>query len=167
MWLRTTLVVTALLVLAAVVQMSFVRQFRWVTADLVMLVVILLALTRMRREVLLAVAFTTGLMIDMLGSSLMGLSGVVLTIVAFAAVRTRDRADLGRVAMAIWAGLLTFLGVVSLVVIGTLFGQTSLLGPDVVSRMFLVPVVNLFLAAILGPMVVRLVDRDPTALRFI
>lgn len=167
MWLRTTVVVTVLLVLAMVLQMSLVRPFPWLAADLVMVTIVMLGLTRIRREVLLAVAFTTGLAVDLLGSSLTGLTAVVLTIVAFAAGRTRERADLGRIVMAIWAGLLTFLGVVSLVVIGTLFGQTSLLGPDVASRVFLVPLVNLLLAAALGPMLVRLVDRDPTALRYI
>lgn len=114
----------------------------------------------------MGVAFTAGLLVDLVGSSLTGLRAVVFAIVAFAAIRTRERAEIGRFAMAIWAGLVTFVGVVSLVLIGTLFGQTSLLGPEVTSRVFLVPVANLLLAAVLGPRWVRLIDRDTTAYRF-
>lgn len=166
MLLRTALIVTTTILLAAVVQITLFGQFRFVTPDLVMLVVILLALTRIRKDAVLGVAFAAGLLIDLIGSSLTGLRAVVFTIVAFAAIRTRERAEIGRFAMAIWTGLLTFVGVVSLVLVGTLFGQTSLLGPGVTSRLFQVPLANLILAAMLAPKWVRLVDRDSTAYRF-
>lgn len=160
------LVVATLLVLAVVVQTTLFGQIRVVAPDLVMLLVILLALTRIRPELILGIAFLSGLLVDLLGSSLLGLRAVVFTTVAYIALRTRHRAEIGRVATALWAGLLTFAGVVLLLLIGTLFGQTSLLGPDVTSRMLVVPLVNLFLAALFAPLFVRLIDGDSTALRF-
>jgi rod shape-determining protein MreD len=159
------LIVGTLLVLAVVVQTTLFGQIRVVAPDLVMLLVILLALTRIRAELILGIAFLSGLLVDLLGSSLLGLRAVVFTTVAYIALRTRHRAEIGRFAAAIWAGLLSFAGVVLLLLIGTLFGQTSLLGPDVTSRMFVVPVVNLVLAGVFAPLFVRMIDGDTTALR--
>ncbi|HSO51139.1 MAG TPA: hypothetical protein VLS86_11370, partial [Acidimicrobiia bacterium] len=90
----------------------------------------------------------------------------VYTVVAYAAIRTREPAELGRVTIAIWAGMLTLVGVVLLILIGTLFGQVSLLGENAASRMILVPLANVAVAALLAPTFVRLVDRDRTALRY-
>jgi len=159
------LVVGTLLVLAVVVQTTLFGQIRVFAPDLVMLLVILLALTRIRAELILGIAFLSGLLVDLLGSSLLGLRAVVFTTVAYIALRTRHRAEIGRFAAALWAGLLSFTGVVLLLLIGTLFGQTSLLGPDVTSRLFVVPLVNLALAAVFAPLFVRMIDGDTTALR--
>jgi rod shape-determining protein MreD len=131
-----------------------------------MLVVILLALTRIRPELVVGTAFLAGLLVDLLGSSLLGLRAVVFTTVAYIALRTRERAEIGRYATALWAGILTLIGVLLLVLIGTLFGQTSLLGPDVASRLLVVPLTNLVLAGLLGPLFVRIVDGDTTAFRY-
>jgi len=66
----------------------------------------------------------------------------------------------------LWAGIITFIGVALLVLIGTLFGQTSLLGANVASRVLVVPLANLLLAGLFGPLFVRLVDGDTSAFRF-
>jgi rod shape-determining protein MreD len=131
-----------------------------------MLVGIMLALTRIRTEAILAVAFVSGLIMDLLGASLIGLRAVVYTTIVYIAIRTKERAELGRVTIAIWAGLLTLLGVVLLLLLGTLFGQAALVGESGVSAMVLVPLANMALAALLAPTFVRLVDRDRTALRY-
>ncbi|MCH8971746.1 MAG: rod shape-determining protein MreD [Acidobacteria bacterium] len=133
---------------------------------MVMLVVILLALTRIRPEVILGTAFLSGLLVDLLGSSLLGLRAIVFTTVAYVALRTKERAENFRFAVALWAGIITFIGVALLVLIGTLFGQTSLLGANVASRVLVVPLANLILAGLFGPLFVRLVDGDTAALRF-
>jgi rod shape-determining protein MreD len=131
-----------------------------------MLVVIMLGLTRIRSELVLLTAFVAGLLVDLLGSSLLGLRAVVFTIVAYIAIRTRERAEVGRFAVALWIGALSLVGVILLVLVGTLFGQTSLLGPDVGTRLLVVPLVNLILGAMFAPLFVRLIDGDPKALRF-
>jgi len=163
---RTALVIGLTIVLAVVVQTTLFGRLRIVTPDLVLLIGILLALTRVRPEAVLGVAFMSGLIVDLLGASLLGLRAVVYTVIAYIAIRTKERAELGRVTIAIWAGVLTLIGVVLLILIGTLFGQGSLLGESAVSRMILVPLANLAVAGLLAPTFVRLVDRDTTALRY-
>jgi rod shape-determining protein MreD len=166
MRLRSFLVVSALLLVAIVLQTTLFSQTTVFVPDLVMLVVILLALTRTRPEAVLGLAFVSGLAVDLLGSSLLGLRAIVFTIVAFVALRTRDRADVGRIVTAVWAGLLTLGGVVMMLVVGTLFGQTVLLGDGVIDLLLLVPLANLILTWMFAPLVVRLIDRDTTAFRY-
>lgn len=161
-----SLIVGSLLVFAVVVQTTLFGQIRVVSPDLVMLMVILLALTRIRPELVLGIAFLSGLLVDLLGSSLMGLRAVVFTTIAYIALRTRNRVDIGRFAIAIWAGVLTLVGVVMLVLVGTLFGQTSLLGPNLTQKVLIVPLANLVIAVLVAPLFVRIVDGDPTAVRF-
>ena len=166
MRLPKALVISTFLLFAVVIQTTLFGQIRVVSPDLVLLIVILFSLTRTRSELILVTAFGAGLLVDLLGSSLLGLRAVVFTIVAYAGLRTRDRAEVGRPAMALWTGVLSLLGVILLVLIGTVFGQTSLLGPDVGTRLLVVPIANLVLAALFAPLFVRLVDGDTTALRF-
>ncbi|MGB7859080.1 MAG: rod shape-determining protein MreD [Acidimicrobiia bacterium] len=160
------LIVATLLVIAVVIQTTLFGQIRFISPDLVMLVTILLALTRVRPELVLATAFASGLLIDLLGSSLLGLRAVVFTLVAYAALRTRERAEIGRFAIAIWVGILSLFGVVLLVLVGTVFGQSSLLGSDVATRLVVVPLANMILAGVLGPLFVRVVNGDAAAFRF-
>jgi rod shape-determining protein MreD len=160
------LTVALILLFALVIQTTLFGQIRFISPDLVMLVAILLALTRIRPELVIGTAFLAGLLVDLLGSSLLGLRAVVFTTVAYIALRTRERAAIGRYATALWAGILTLIGVILLVLIGTLFGQTSLLGPDVASRLLVVPLANLVLAGLIGPLFVRVVDGDTTAFRY-
>lgn len=167
MRLRPVLIITTVLLATLVLQTTLFSQTSVFTPDVVMLVVIMLSLTKIRPEVVLGLAFVSGLAVDLLGSAVLGLRAIVFTIVVYLALRTRDRADIGRVVTGIWAGLLTFTGVVLVIVVGTLFGQTMLLGEGVVDRLFLVPIANLVLAALFAPMFVRLVDRDSTAFRYV
>ncbi len=166
MRLRTGLVVTFAVLFTVVIQTTLIAQLSVFTPELVTLVVILFALTRIKPEVVLGIAFATGVVVDLVGSSLVGLRAMVFTLVAFAALRTRERAEIGRVFTAVWAAALSLLGFVLLVFLGTVFGQASLMGSDVLSRMLTIPIANMILAALIGPLFVRLVDRDSTALRF-
>ena len=163
---RPALVIGVTILLAVLVQTTLFARLRIVTPDLVLLIGIFLSLTRIRPEAVLGVAFISGLIVDLLGASLLGLRAVVYTIVAYIAIRTKERAELGRATIAIWAGLLTFVGVVLLILVGTLFGQISLLGANAASRMILVPLANVAVAGLLAPTFVRIVDRDRTALRY-
>jgi rod shape-determining protein MreD len=159
-------VIGVTILFAVLVQTTLFARLRVVTPDLVLLIGIFLSLTRIRPEAVLGVAFISGLVVDLLGASLLGLRAVVYTIVAYIAIRTKERAELGRATIAIWTGLLTFVGVVLLILVGTLFGQISLLGENAASRMILVPLANVAVAGLLAPTFVRIVDRDRTALRY-
>lgn len=163
---RPALVIGVTILLAVLVQTTLFARLRVVTPDLVLLIGVFLSLTRIRPEAVLGVAFISGLIVDLLGASLLGLRAVVYTIVAYIAIRTKERAELGRATIAIWTGLLTFVGVVLLILVGTLFGQISLLGENAASRMILVPLANVAVAGLLAPTFVRIVDRDRTALRY-
>jgi len=163
---RTIAAVVLLYLVAIVIQTTLFGRITIVTPDLVMLVSILLALTRIRPEAVLGLAFLTGLIVDLLGSSLLGLRAIVFTVVAYIAVRTRERAEVGRLATALWAGVLTLIGVVLLVLIGTLFNQSTLFGERSVALIFLVPLANAITAAIFAPLVVRLVNGDRTSFRY-
>lgn len=166
MRLRKVLVVVFVILAAIVIQTTLFGRVRVVTPDLVMLVSILFALTRLRTEVVLGLAFVSGLVIDLLGSSLLGLRAIVFTVVAYLAIRTRERAEIGRLATALWVGVLTFVGVVLLVLIGTLFGEAILLGDGALGQLLLVPLTNMVIAALLAPTFVRLVDGDRTSFRY-
>lgn len=166
MRLRSAVTVALLILLVVVLQTTLFSQNEVFTPDLVMLVVIFLSLTKIRPELVLGLGFVSGLTVDLLGSAVLGLRAIVFTIVAYLALRTRERADIGRIMTGIWAGLLTLAGVVLLILVGTLFGQTVVLGEGALDRLILVPMANLVLALIFAPMFVRLVDRDSTAFRY-
>jgi rod shape-determining protein MreD len=164
--LRSFLVVVTLVVIAVVLQTTLFSQTSLFIPDLVMLLVIVLAMTRTRSEFVLGLAFLSGLTLDLLGSSVLGLRAIVFTVVGFVAIRTRDRAEIGRIVTGVWAAALTFGGVVLLLIVGTLFGQTVLLGEGATSKVVLVPLANLILAFAFAPFLVRLIDRDSTAFRY-
>ena len=166
MRLRSVVIVLLVLLMALVLQTTLFSQTEWFTPDLTLLVVILFGLTRLRPELILALAFVSGLAVDLLGSAVLGLRAIVFTVVAYLAIRTRERAEVGRIITGIWAGLLTLAGVVLLILVGTLFNQTVLLGDGVTDRLILVPIANTVLALIFAPLFVRLVDRDATAFRY-
>lgn len=164
---RSALTVALILLVAVVLQTTLFSQTSIFTPDLVLLVVVMLCLTKIRPELVLGLAFVSGLAVDLLGSAVLGLRAIVFTLVAYFALRTRDRADIGRIITGLWAGLLTLAGVVLVLLVGTLFGQTVLLGEGVVDRLVLVPIANLILAWIFAPSFVRLIDRDSTAFRYV
>lgn len=163
---RPVLIVTVILLISVVLQTTLFSQTKLIVPDLVMLSVILFALTRMRPEVVLGIAFAAGLVVDLLGSGLLGLQAIVFTVVAYLGLRTRERADIGRIVTALWAGMLTFAGVGLVFTVGTLFGQNVLYGAGVLQLLLLVPLANAVLAWLFAPMIVRLVDRDTTAFRY-
>lgn len=167
MRLRSVLPVVLILLVAVVVQTTLFSQTSIFTPDLVLLVVVMLCLTKIRPELVLGLAFISGLTVDLLGSAVLGLRAIVFTLVAYLALRTRERADIGRIVTGLWAGVLTLAGVVLVLLVGTLFGQTVLLGEGVVDRLVLVPIANMILALIFAPSFVRLIDRDSTAFRYV
>lgn len=160
------LILATLLLIAVVLQTTLFSQTSLFIPDVVLFMVIMVAATRTRPEVVLGIAFLSGLTVDLLGAAVLGLRAITFTVVAYLAVRTRDRADIGRFTTGLWVGLLTLGGVLLLVTIGTLFGQTVLLGEGVLRRLALVPIANMILAWMFAPLIVRLLDRDPTALRY-
>ncbi len=123
--------------------------------DVVMIAVILAGL-RLRGEQALIVGFLGGLLFDALSANALGLRAFVYTAVAYLAVRTRDRADVGSVVVAVWVALLSVAGVLLLVTVGTLFGQFEMSGGEAMRRVLLIPVFNFLTALLLSPLSARL-----------
>ena len=153
--MRTRAIALSLLgvALAVVLQTTLFAQVRIfeVAPDLVLLTVIALS-RRLDAEPAVLLGFTSGLAMDLLGSSPLGLRALVFTVVAYTTVRTRDRFDINVVATGVAVLLLSLLGVVLIVVIGTLFGEATFRDPNVFRKILLIPVYNLVLGAGLLPL---------------
>lgn len=130
-----------------------------IAPDLVVLVAILATL-RLRNETALLVAFGAGLVFDALSATAVGLRALSYTLVVYVAIRTRDRADAGPFSVAVWVGLLTLLGAVLFLVIGTIFGQVGLEPEQAMRRLLVLPVLNTAVAMLLTPLVARLLEPD-------
>jgi rod shape-determining protein MreD len=155
---RPVLITLGLAVAGLVLQATLFRRFTWLVPDLVVLIVILATLS-LRAEVALVIGFLSGALVDVsLASTVLGLRALIYTVVAYLAVRTRQRADSGPLAVGIWAGFLTLVSVVLLVVVGVLFGQSAELGDAMFRRFLEVPITNAVCAALLVGPVTRLLQ---------
>lgn len=157
---RRLVIAVALILVAVVVQTTFFSRFQVVAPDLVLLVCILLVTTELRRELVLILAFFGGLVVDLLGSTVLGLRAAVFTVVAYLAVRTVDRVDIGPVAVGLWVGALTLVGVVLFLLLGTLSGQGGLVATGLGRRIALVPLSNLVLSFLVVPLLNRVMGRE-------
>lgn len=164
MRLRPLLVGMVAVLAAILIQTTLFSRFRFVTPDLVILIAILFALTGLRRESVLVFAFAGGLIVDLLGSTVLGLRAAVFSVVAYLAVRTVDRVDVGPAAVALWVGGITLIGVVLFLLVGTLFGQGGLIGTGLGRRIVLVPLTNMALSLPLAPVLTRLMTTDQRGL---
>lgn len=158
---RAVLAAVVAVLAAVVLQTTLINRFQFVSPDLVLLVSILLALTSLRKEAVLLFAFVGGLTVDLIGPTLLGLRASIATLTAYLALRTVGRVDLGPVAVAIWVGLMTLVGVTLFVLIGTLFGQGSLVTTGLGRRLSLVPLANLVLSFPIAPLLSRMMNTDP------
>ena len=155
---RPVLITLGLAVFGLVLQSTLFRRFTWLVPDLVVLVVILATLS-LRAEVALVIGFLAGALVDVsLSSSVLGLRALIYTVVAYLALRTRQRADSGPLAVGIWAGFLTLVSVALVVVVGVLFGQSAELGDAMLRRFIEVPITNAVCAALLAVPVTRLLQ---------
>jgi len=158
---RRILISLAAIGVAVVIQTTLLARIPvfGVAPDLVMLTVI--ACSRgLRADPAVVLGFTAGLILDLLGSAPLGLRSMVLTTVAFATVRTRDRFEISipTIGLAVWG--ITLGGSLLLAVVGTLFGQKILSDPDVVKQLLLGPVYNVLLGLIVLPLMTRLFGSD-------
>lgn len=90
--------------------------------------------------------FTAGILMDLMGSSTLGLWAMTLTIVAYATVRLRERFNEGIILSGFLVFTLTLLGQLIFVTVGTLFGQDVAADTSVVAKVILPAVWNLVLA---------------------
>lgn len=156
---RSGLSIALLLVGAIVMQTTVFGRINvgGIAPDLVMLVVILLPL-RLRPETSLLLAFTAGLVLDALGAAALGLRAFTLTVVAYIAIKTRERADYSPLAAAVWVLILTLVGVLLLITVGTLVSQLPFGGGEALRRILLVPLLTFVVALAAWPVLARLIE---------
>lgn len=110
-------------------------------------------------EQALLVSFTAGLLMDLLGSSPLGLWAIAMTTVGYVTLRIRRQADRGAILIAVGVFGLAFMGNALFSIAGTLFGQRTLTDPDVLRLMVLPALYTMILAAVVLPGTTRLVLR--------
>ena len=97
-----------------------------------------------------------GLLLDVLGSAPLGLSGLAFTVGSYITVRSRDRFDYGLPVGVMTVGGITLVTLVTNALIGTLFGEGTLGNPDILRTLLLVPIYNTVLALGVLPLADRL-----------
>jgi rod shape-determining protein MreD len=126
----------------------------------VVLVVVLACARYLDPEPTILLGFTGGLLLDLLGGSPLGLWAMAYTVAAYVGLRFRDRAEEGPLLVGIGVLMLTLLANALFVVVGTLFGERFFTNLEEVLKDMVAPAVyNLPVAALLFPLVSRLIGR--------
>ena len=146
-----------LVMAAALVQTSVFHSIRPLGAspDVVLLVVVVGAIW-LKPEAAVLLGFLGGLLLDVLGSAPLGLSGLAFTVGSYITVRSRDRFDYGLPVGVMTVGGITLVTLVTNALIGTLFGEGTLGNPDIIRTLLLVPIYNMVFALGVLPLADRL-----------
>ena len=122
----------------------------------VVLLLVVICAAYLEPEPAMLVAFTSGLLTDLLGGSVIGLWAISMVVVAYVTLRVRHRIDDGVIVVA--AGLLglSVLGQAIFAIAGTLFGQQIFADPGWYRQIVLPSLYNVVLAALLIPLVSRI-----------
>lgn len=121
----------------------------------VVLLLIIVSAAYLEPEPALLVAFTAGLLMDLLGGSTIGLWAISFLVVAYVTLRVRRRIDDGIIVVAAGVLGLSVLGQAVFSIIGTLFGQQVFADPGWYRQIVLPSLYNIILAALLIPIVSR------------
>ena len=145
------------LLVALVIQTSVMGrvQIAGVSPDLVT-VAVAAAAFRLRDNGVLLLGFVGGLLLDVSGTSVIGLWSFAMTLVAWGAAISRERGGRGVSVNALRIFALTMVGIVAHTVISIAFGEWSLVIWEALRRIVLTPILNLGLAVVLFPVLSRL-----------
>ncbi len=147
------LTVFMLVVASAVVQTTAFHSVRAFgqSPDLVLLMVVVATLWT-APEAALLMAFSGGLLVDILGSAPLGLSALSSTVACYVAIHSRHRFSYGLPSGVLVVGTTTFVALGVNALVGTLFGEGTLVSRDIIETLVLVPIYNMALALIVLPM---------------
>ena len=155
---RRTAVAVALVILAVALQTTLFVTLRPFGASPALALLITLAVGRhLGRVPALLVGFATGLLLDLLSETALGLWALVLTTVAFATVRLRRRFEDDVTLLIPGVFLISFGGLALYALLGTIFGEQTLADAQVVRKMLLPAVYNTILAPLFLPPITRLI----------
>ncbi len=111
----------------------------------------------------LLVAFTAGLLMDLLGASPLGLWAMSITTVGYLTLRVRHHTERGIFMVAAGVFGLAFVGNALFSIVGTLFGQRTLSHPDPLHLMVLPALYTMILAVAVLPGTTKMLMRDSKA----
>jgi rod shape-determining protein MreD len=143
-------IVLALLVVAVILQTTLLGDGRvqpFGASPALVALVVIATVRHLEPEPALLVAFTGGLLMDLLGSSPLGLWAMAITTVGYLTLRLHRHSDRGILVLAAGIFGLVFLGNALFSIAGTLFGQRTLSDPDVLRLMVLPALYTTILAA--------------------
>lgn len=153
-----------LVVLAVLLQTTVFHSVRLfgTSPDMVVLVVIA-CVQWLKPEPGVLLGFTGGLLLDLFGTAPLGLHALAFTLAAYATVRVGDRFNYGIHFSVSAVGLITFIGLGTVALIGTLFGEGTLGSPEILKTLLLVPVYNMLLGLAVLPLTNRLFTSWPSS----
>ncbi len=155
---RRTAVAVALVILGVALQTTLFVKLRPFGASPALALLVVLAVSRhLGRVPALFVGFATGLLLDGLSETALGLWALVLTTVAFATVRLRRRFEDDLTLLIPGVFLISFVGLALYALLGTIFGEQTLADAQVVRKMLLPAVYNTILAPLILPPISRLI----------
>ncbi|MEN8113047.1 MAG: rod shape-determining protein MreD [Actinomycetota bacterium] len=141
------LIALGLVVVAVLIQTTLFQHFRpfGYAPALGMLTVIAVA-RHLEPEPALFVAFTGGLIQDLLGAAPLGLWASAFTVVAFITLKVREREVAGPIAVLGGVFGLTLTGLLTFAILGTLFGQSVINRPGFLGHLVVPAALNVILA---------------------
>ena len=158
MKLRRTAIAVALALLGVALQTTLFVRFRPFDASPALALLVVLALSRhLGRMGSLLMGFGTGLLLDLLSETALGLWALVATAVAFATVRLRHRFEDDVTLLVPGVFLISFAAMALYGLLGTIFGEQTLADAQVVRKMLLPAVYNTVLAVLVLPPVTKLI----------
>lgn len=150
----------ALVVLGVVIQTAMFGDGRinpFGVAPAVVIVVVLACVRFVDAEPALLLGFTGGMLLDLLGAAPLGLWAIAYTVTVYVALRYKERAEDGPLVIATGVVALTLLANALFLILGTLFGERLFTSTDFIKNMVVPAFYNLAVAAIVFPIVTRLI----------
>lgn len=155
--IRRVLISAALLIGAVALQTTLFSDLRPLDASPALALLVLIAVCRhLAGEPALLVGFSSGLFMDLLAESPLGLWALVMTTAAFVVVRVRDRTEDDPLILAFGVFALTAAALTLFAVLGTIFGEKTLADAGIVRKIVLPAAYNTVLAGLVLPLVSRL-----------
>jgi rod shape-determining protein MreD len=153
------IIVSSLMLIAAVaLQTTLFAQIRPLNSAPALTLLVLIAADRhLPDQPALLLGFGSGLFMDLLAESPLGLWALVHTIVAFLVIRLRERTEDDPLLLALGVFGLTVAALAVFAILGTIFGEKTLADSGIVRKIVLPAAYNTVLAAAVLPGMTRLV----------
>ena len=162
--LRRILLSLVLMVLAVILQTTVFHSVRPFGVSPAMVLLAVIATARwLEPEPGVLMGFTGGLVLDLFGTAPLGLHALAFTLAGYATVSLRDRFNYGIQYSVSMVGLITFVGLGIVALIGTLFGEGTLGSPEFLKTLIVAPAYNMALGTAILPLVSRLFAARPSS----